>query len=210
MNSRARAHPLPQPGALSRRQCLVAGAGALMAGGATRRALAHTSFGPVTPPAAAPSLTLTSAEGAEGGKPTSLHSLLKGHVTAVQLMFTGCSATCPIQGAIFADAQTQLAAAGPELRLLSLSIDPLADSPQALKQWLGRFNAQPARWAAAVPRMQDVDALIDFLRGRASGADKHTAQAFLFDRQARLAFRTADMPAGGDLASLMQQLAARR
>ena len=206
MNPRSRAHRWPHAGALSRRQCLVAGAGALMAGGATRRALAHASFGPVTPPAAAPSLTLTSAE---GGKPTSLHSLLKGHVTAVQLMFTGCSATCPIQGAIFADAQTRLATAGPELRLLSISIDPLADSPQALKLWLGRFNAQPARWAAAVPRMQDVDALIDFLRGRASGVDKHTAQAFLFDRQARLAFRTADMPAGGDLAALMQQLAAR-
>jgi len=39
---------------------------------------------------------------------------------------------------------------------------------------------------------------------------ENTAQAFLFDRQARLAFRTVDMPAGADLAALMRQLAELR
>ena len=196
----------PHSAALSRRQCLLAGAGLLACTGPAPHADAHAAFGPVTPPQAPPALSLTGTD----GQAAALKNLLKGHVTAVQLMFTTCSATCPIQGAIFADAQARLAAAGKGLRLLSISIDPLGDSPQALKQWLGRFGAQPPRWAAAVPRVQDVDTLIDFLRGRTSGVDRHTAQAFLFDAQARLAFRTADMPAGGDLVTLMQQLAARR
>jgi protein SCO1/2 len=122
-------------------------------------------------------------------------------------MFTGCTATCPIQGAIFADAASQLATAGRELRLLSISIDPLGDDAQALTAWLQRYGAQPQRWGAAVPLVKDVDKLLDFVRGRASGVDRHTAQAFLFDRHARLAYRTADMPAGGDLVALMRQLA---
>ena len=79
-----------------------------------------------------------------------LQTLLKGHITAVQLMFTGCTATCPIQGAIFADAASQLATAGRELRLLSISIDPLGDDAQALTAWLQRYGAQPQRWGAAV------------------------------------------------------------
>ena len=82
------------------------------------------------------------------------------------------------------------------MRLLSISIDPLGDDTQALTAWLGRFGAKPERWKAAVPRVQDVDPLLDFLRGRATGTDRHTAQAFLFDRQARQAYRTAEMPAG--------------
>jgi len=154
----------------------------------------------------APAMSVATA----AGQTVALQGLLKGHVTALQLMFTGCTATCPIQGAIFADAARMLAGATSDLRLLSVSIDPLGDSPKALAAWLGRFAAPTQRWSAAVPRVQDVDTLFDFLRGRASGIDRHTAQAFLFDRQARLAFRTLDMPAGADLAALMRQLADSR
>lgn len=171
-----------------------------------RRAAAHALYGPVTPPVQPPDMTLTTAQ----GRSVAFQTLLKGHITAVQLMFTGCTATCPIQGAIFADAASRLATAGLELRLLSISIDPLGDDTRALAAWLHRYGAQAPRWGAAVPLVKDVDKLLDFLRGRASGVDRHTAQAFLFDRQARLAFRTTDMPAGGDLAALMRQLAGLR
>jgi protein SCO1/2 len=64
-------------------------------------------------------------------------------------MFTGCSTVCPIQGAWFAALQVAMAAEhGTTLRLLSLSIDPLADDPAALSAWLRRFGAGPA-WSAA-------------------------------------------------------------
>jgi protein SCO1 len=199
MNTRA-----SDTGPLSRRRLLAAGVLALAVGrhGVAR---AHESAGPVTPRQAAPTgMRLNTID----GKPALLPDLLKGRITAVQLMFTGCSATCPIQGAIFADAQAHLAPADKQLRLLSISIDPLGDDAPALARWLGRFGAQPARWSAAVPAVRDVDPLLDFLRGRATGADRHTAQAYLFDRQGRLAFRTVDMPPGNELVRLMQALSA--
>ena len=161
---------------------------------------AHEPFGPLRPPLPAPKLALTG----EDGKRFELTERLRGRITALQLMFTGCSATCPIQGALFG-AVASLINTKREMQLLSLSIDPLGDSPQAVRAWLARFGAH-AHWQAAVPRVEDVDRLLDFVRGRAAGADRHTAQVYLFDRQARLAYRTADMPPARFVAETMGQL----
>ena len=123
-------------------------------------------MGPVKPPLAAPSITVLSLD----WQTTDLSSLLRGKLSAVQLMFTGCSATCPIQGAIFAEAQALLADAPPHFRLLSLSIDPLGDDPKSLRLWLQRFGADAQRWSAALTASKDLDRLLDFVRGRAQGA----------------------------------------
>ena len=134
--------------------------------------------------------------------------MLHGKVTAMQLMFTSCSATCPIQGAIFADLQRQLIDASGPFRLLSLSIDPLGDEPKALRAWLQRFGADPARWSAALAVSKDLDLLLEFVRGRARGADRHTPQVYLFNAEARLVYRSADLPPANSLADLMRRIAA--
>ena len=187
---------------LRRRLILGLGAAALLR---YQRTSAHDTFGPVRPEQPAPALQLTGMD----GKGTDLVSTLKGQVTALQLIYTGCNATCPIQGALFAQTQSLLASTGNSIRLLSVSIDPLGDDVTALRAWLSRHGAQPQRWTAALPPLKQVDPLLDFLRGRASGADRHTAQAFVFDRRARLAHRTEDMPAPQVLASLLQSVSAR-
>ncbi len=187
----------------TRRQFLMAAAAGLPAWAPP--AAAHGSFGPVQPALAAPAWVLQNVDGQQS--PWS--SWLQGRTTAVQLMFTGCSAICPIQGALFAQAQQTLQGQDPRLRLLSLSIDPLGDSGKPLQAWLKQFGAQPPRWSAALPRLQDVDPMLDFLRGRASGPDRHTAQAYLFNRQGRLVYRTEDMPNPAALVQLLQSIAAR-
>jgi protein SCO1/2 len=120
-------------------------------------------------------------------------------------MFAGCSTTCPIQGAVFSAAADLVK--DPQVQFLSLTIDPLGDSPKALGAWLARFGEHRA-WSAGVPKVQDVDALSAFLRGVQPKPGTHSAQVFLFDRQARLAYRTGDMPAPEQLAQLLAMLAA--
>ncbi len=164
----------------------------------------HDPFGPIRPPQTAPRLQLT----AEDNVRFDLGARLQGRITAVQLMFTGCSATCPIQGALFGALAPQIALSR-QMQLLSLSIDPLGDSPAALRAWRERFGKH-SNWHAALPRVEDVDRLLDFLRGRAQGLDRHTAQIYLFDRQARLAYRTADMPPARFVAELMNELSRMR
>jgi protein SCO1/2 len=192
--------------AKTRRRWLQTVAVALATPWPASRAKAHDQLGPVRPPLA---LHDVGVQGLDG-KPIELHRLLRGHVTALQLMFTSCSATCPIQGAIFADTQQKLASAGPEMKLLSVSIDPLGDDIRALQGWLARFGARPQRWTAAVPKIQDLDRLIEALRGRNGGQDRHTTQAFLFNREGKLVYRSVDMPSGDELVRLMRQIADMR
>jgi protein SCO1/2 len=177
----------------------------LAAAPAPSRVFGHVAFGPVNPALDVPAMALATTS----GRSTNLAALLQGRVTALQLMFTGCSATCPIQGAVFAQAQHELDGAPPLLQLLSVSIDPLGDDVAALRIWLQRFGARPQRWNAALPRPQDVDRLLDFVRGRADSVDRHVPAAYIFDRRARLAYRTQDMPAASHLVALMHSIAQR-
>ncbi|MEI7445024.1 MAG: SCO family protein [Burkholderiales bacterium] len=167
----------------------VAAAGAL---GAIRGASAHEAVGRLDPPQSVPSVRLTTAD----GRRTALEALLAGRATALQLMFTGCSASCPIQGAQFAQAARMMRAddaAAPQL--VSVSIDALGDTPESLLRWQQRhLAAVPAHWRAAVPAVADADRLLDFLQGRSRGPDRHTAQVYFFDARARLVVRSVDFP----------------
>ena len=197
---------MPDPsdlGVPSRRK-LLAGALTLTCAGWAPVARAHNAAGTVSPPLPAPRATVTRHD----GRQADLAALLRGRVTAMQLMFTGCSATCPIQGALFAAAEQQLARGATSagaMQLLSLSIDPLADDAAALKAWRAKFGAG-SMWSAAVPAMQDLDTVLDFLQGRKAGADRHTAQVYFFNRRAELVLRTVDFPPSAEVARLLQTL----
>lgn len=190
-----------ETGVLTRRKVLGAAVIAGLGVGARADAATQMLRGLVLPRVPAPNLPLTDALGRSIGLSTQLRS----KVTAVQLMFAGCSSTCPIQGAVFAYVAEQIKAA--DVQLLSLTIDPLGDSPQALRNWLGRFG-QHRLWTAAAPRVQDVDSLAEFLRGVPPRSGTHSSQVFLFDRQARLAFRTVELPSAEHVVELLAVLAA--
>ena len=188
---------------LSRRQVL-SGAVAAFVGGGSARGHAHNSAGRVEPPETPPDLRLT----LEDQRPCRLRERLAGRVTAVQMMFTSCQATCPIQGAIFSQSAHQLGDQAGDAQWLSLSIDPATDDPAALRAWLGRFGAHP-RWHAGRPDARDLDPFLDFLKARAAGADRHTAQVYFFDRGGRLAMRSVDFPPVGELVRVMKALDGR-
>jgi protein SCO1/2 len=122
-------------------------------------------------------------------------------------MFTGCSTVCPIQGALFAALQADLRAErDPAARLLSLSIDPLADDPAALGAWLRRFGAGPA-WSAAAPAPAALEPMLSLFRGGVAAGDRHTGQVYVFDRQARLVWRTSELPPAAEVLAALGRVA---
>jgi protein SCO1 len=153
--------------------------------------------GRVDPPLPVPSIELTLHD----GRKTSLPALLRHHASAVQLMFTSCTSTCPIQGAIFQRVQRQLPSAG-DLQLVSLSVDPEHDDPAALGEWLSRFGARKG-WVAAAPRRADVERLRAFGGVGRSAADNHSTRVQIVDREARLIWRTGDLPEAETVARLL-------
>ncbi len=181
---------------VSRRRLNHGGVLALASAGLGPLVAAAHGFGPVNPPLLAPDLLLTDHQ----GRKRALRESLSACVTVVQTMFTGCSTVCPIQGAVFAEVQRRLALLQTRqpVRLLSISVDALGDTPQALQVWLRRHQADE-RWWAGVPRVADVLPLQLGLDGPGAsprmGADNHSDQLFIFDAQAKLRWRSSSLPA---------------
>src|SRR5436305_3524781 len=108
--------------------------------------------GPILPPVTVPDARIRLAD----GRQSHLRTLLADKTSAVQLVFTRCTTTCPMQATLFQRVQRlipdQLQRGS---QLVSVSIDPAEDSPHDLQEWLGRFGARPG-WIAAVPHPEDL------------------------------------------------------
>jgi protein SCO1/2 len=68
-----------------------------------------------------------------------------GKILVVSFVFTGCALTCPEVTRRMAEIQ-QLTAAGADVRLVSLTVDPRTDTPPVLAKWGARFSADTNRW----------------------------------------------------------------
>ncbi len=157
--------------------------------------------GQVKPPQAVPNVKLIRYDGAA----TTLPILAENHATAVQLMFTACTSICPIQAAIFEHVQSKLPdMAARRMQLLSLSIEPKYDTPEALSTWLRRFHAGPS-WIAAATATADARLLRDFF-GKGSNAADHSSQVSIVDRQGRLFWRTYELPAAEEIIEVLEKI----
>jgi cytochrome oxidase Cu insertion factor (SCO1/SenC/PrrC family) len=70
---------------------------------------------------------------------------LAGRIVIVSFLFTSCSLTCPEVGKRMAEIQ-RLTANADDVRLISLTVDPLTDTPSVLAKWGARFVADTNRW----------------------------------------------------------------
>ncbi|HWH82823.1 MAG TPA: SCO family protein [Burkholderiaceae bacterium] len=161
----------------------------------------HDAAGPVKPARPVPAIVVTTQE----GRQRPLQSLLEGKVSALQLMFTGCSSICPIQGALFAAIEPALAGASlRDAQLLSVSIDPLGDSPAQLQTWRRKFSAG-TNWLAAVPTDRDLPRLVSWIGNSSTDIlDRHTTQILIVDRAARLTWRSTDLPAAREVLAVLR------
>jgi protein SCO1/2 len=87
-----------------------------------------------------PDFTLTDTAGHPAGL-----SDLRGRVWVADFIFTRCAGPCPLMSRRMADLQRRLADA-PEARLVSVSVDPERDTPEVLREYAARYNADTARW----------------------------------------------------------------
>ena len=200
-----------------------------------RSARAHAGAGPVDPPLPAPPLDIRWHDGSR----STLAARLQGRITALQTMFTTCSVTCPLQGALFAALQGLLdddghvagggrsdGRDGRDGRKRSEGREDREDSVgprlQLLSLSIDPMTDEPAelarwldrfgagpRWQAGAPTPVQVDVLLDFLRARSERIDRHTGQVYLFDGQGELVMRTVDLPPPAQVADLMRRLARR-
>jgi len=68
-----------------------------------------------------------------------------GKILVVDFLFTSCSLTCPAVNSQMAQIQ-RLTTNDPEVKLVSLTVDPRDDTPSVLKRYSAGFGADTNRW----------------------------------------------------------------
>lgn len=97
----------------------------------------------------------------QDGQTMRLYSdLLQGKVVVIDFMFTSCTGACPVMSNNFAKIQEWLGdRLGKDVHLISVSVDPVNDTPAKLKEYAERYKARPG-WYFLTGSKENVDAAL--------------------------------------------------
>ena len=105
--------------------------------------------------------------------------LIKGKVVVINFIFTTCAYVCPLQGGNFSRLQAELGErSGEDIYLISVSTDPLTDTPEKLKAWGERFGVKRG-WTLVTGEKQQIDELLLALTGDTARTGEHSPVAII-------------------------------
>jgi protein SCO1/2 len=98
---------------------------------------------------------------------------LKNKVTIYACFFTCCTEQCPALSGAVARLQHDLADL-PDVRLVSITVDPEHDSPEKLRAYSETFGARPDRWLFLTGDRADVERFV--IKQLKQGLDRNTSK----------------------------------
>ena len=123
----------------------------------------------------------------------SLHfysDLVKGKTVAINFIFTNCTTICPPLAATFARVQKEMGEkVGKDVHFISISVDPLTDTPERLKAWGAKFKAG-AGWTFVTGNKEEMDTLLNALGASVSKREDHTPSVIIGNDARRVWTRT--------------------
>ena len=138
------------------------------------------------------------------GRAYSLDHFTKGKITLLSFIYTYCTDPigCPLAFATFHTLRDRLLAIpdqARQVRFVSLSFDPINDTPEAMRRYAGKLadGASPLRWSFLTtssvdqlrPIIDDLGQSVEVQRdskGRPSRFYNHMLKIFLFDARGRV------------------------
>ncbi len=140
-------HPTPGAGYVSRRMHNLGWAGAFLLfvlavtmGYSLWRGSERREVAPLPVIRAVPEFALLD----QNGEPVTRDDL-RGQIWIADFIFTRCKGPCPLMTARMLEMQKALAKT-PDIKLVSVSVDPTHDTPEVLKAYAEANHADPARW----------------------------------------------------------------
>ena len=108
--------------------------------------------------------------------------LIKGKIVAIDLIYTTCEYSCPLETARLAQVQKILGdRVGKDIFFYSITIDPKNDTPAVLKAYAKKFHAGPG-WTFLTGKKEDIDFLskkLGLYSDPAATVDGHTPHLLL-------------------------------
>jgi cytochrome oxidase Cu insertion factor (SCO1/SenC/PrrC family) len=99
--------------------------------------------------------------------------LMKGKVVVLSFFFTSCVDVCPMQGMALAKLQRRLGErAGKDVFFVSVSKDPVTDTPHRLKDWASKYRVGPG-WRLVTGEEAMFRKLIRDFTGESLGGSNH-------------------------------------
>ena len=145
----------------------------------------------------------------QDGQSVDLRSLAAGKTLLMNFIFTSCTTVCPPMGALFARLQQQLTAREGEegFAFISISIDPVHDTPDRLKQWAEPFEGA-ASWRLLTGPKAEVDRALKELGVFSALKEEHAPLMLLGEAPHNRLMRAHGLSAPEDLIRLLDELKA--
>lgn len=102
-------------------------------------------------------------------------------IVVMDFVYTTCTTVCPVLSALFGQVQSRLGSrAGRDVALVSVTVDPVRDTPARLKEYSARFDAGPG-WIWLTGQKPVVDGVLKSLGAYTSNFVDHPALVLVGD-----------------------------
>lgn len=134
--------------------------------------------------------------------------LIKDKTVAINFIFTNCTTICPPLAATFARLQKEMGdRIGKDVHLISISVDPVTDTPERLKAWGAKFKAGPG-WTFVTGEKPEMDKLLNALGAAVSKREDHTPAMIIGNDNKGIWTRTYGLAKISQIVSVIQDVMA--
>ena len=118
----------------------------------------------------------------DGRKIKFYSDMLKGKVAVVNVMYTSCTEACPLITHAMTQVRDDLGKLfGDKIFFISITSDPARDTPQALKKFAKKQNADGAGWTFLTGRKNDIDLILKRLGALSENVEEHPTVLYIMD-----------------------------
>ncbi len=143
----------------------------------------------------------------DGRKVRFYSDVLKGKTVVVNAFFTTCTSVCPPMNRNMEKIQTALGdRLGKDVVLVSISVDPVTDTPPRIKEYAQKFHAKPG-WLFLTGKKENVDWALYKVGQYVESKDDHTTVIIVGNETTGLWKKMFGMGKAAELVQIVESVA---
>jgi len=171
---------------------------------------AHAAAQPAAPEAAEIRLADTRLVDQNGAALGFKTDVIGKKIVVMDFVYTTCTTVCPVLSALFGQVQARLGERlGRDVTLVSVTVDPLRDTPARLKDYSARFDAGPG-WLWLTGQKPAVDGVLKSFGAYSSNFVDHPALVLVGDGASGTWTRYYGFPDPAQIVAKIDELQAAR
>jgi len=146
----------------------------------------------------------------EGRRVRFYSDLIKDKIVVLTFFYTSCTYSCTMQGRTFSKLQSLLGKRlGKSVFLISVTTDPVRDTPEKLKSWATHYNVQPG-WTLVTGDQTEMNKLLIPFTGNGAGGGMHLPAIFIGNEKEGLWTSASGVFAPEDLLRVVDVITTRK